>query len=71
MKGEALGLASKGMEVEAGDIEVAQRRSPFQRIQSSERAVLKVCRDSSTSVFAKQLFKPIVTETPYHCGSVT
>ena len=66
VNGVALRLAAERMEVEAGNVEIARRRSPFQRIQSPKRPVLEVCRHSSASTFAKQLVKPFVTEAPYH-----
>ena len=71
VKGVALRLAPERMEVEAGNVEIAQRRSLFQRIQSQKRPVLQVRRHSSASTLAKQLVKPLVAEAPYHRASVT
>ena len=62
----ALRLAPEGMEVEAGDVEIAQRRSLLQRIESPNGPFLEVRRHSSASTLAKQLVKPIVAEAPYH-----
>ena len=45
--GRELRLAPERVEVEAGDVQIAQRRSVFQRIQSSKRPALEVSRHSS------------------------
>ena len=71
MKGVALRLALQGMEVEAGNVEIPQRRSLLQRIQSPKRPLLEVRRHSSALTLAKQFFKPLVPEAPYHRQSVT
>ncbi len=68
VNGVALRLAAERMEVEAGNVEIARRRSPFQRIQSPKRPVLEVRRHSSASTFAEQLVKLLVAEAPYHQG---
>ena len=62
----ALRLAPEGMEVEAGNVQIPQRRGLLQRIQSPKHPLLKVRRHSSASTLAKQLFKPIVAEASYH-----
>jgi hypothetical protein len=67
----ALRLALERMEVEAGNVEIAQRRSLLQRIQSPKHPILEVCCHSSASTLAKKLAKPIVAEASYHPGSVT
>lgn len=69
MKAVALRLSLERMEIEAGDVEIAQRRSLLQRIQSPEHPVLE--GHSSASAFAKQVVKPLVAEAPYHGESVT
>jgi hypothetical protein len=71
MKALALWLSLERMEIEAGDVEIAQRRRLFQRIQPPKRPVLEVRRHSSASTFAKQVVKPLVAEAPYHSKSVT
>jgi hypothetical protein len=67
----ALRFAPERMEVEAGNVEIPQRRSLLQRIQSPKRPLLEVRRYSSATTLAKQFFKPIVPEAPYHWKSVT
>ncbi len=71
MKAVALRFTPERMEIEARDVEVAQRRGLFQRIQSPKRPVLEVRRHSSASAFAKQFLKPLVAEAPYHRSIVT
>ncbi len=71
VKAVALRLTRERMEIEARDVEIAQRRSLLERIQSPKRPVLEVCRHSSASAFAKQLLKASVAEAPYHRASVT
>jgi hypothetical protein len=71
MKAVALRLAPQRMEIEAGDIEVAQRRSLFQRIQSPKRSALEVRCHFWALTFVKQVLEPLVAEAPYHRTSVT
>jgi hypothetical protein len=71
MKAVTLRLALERMKIKAGDVEIAQRRGLFQRIQSPERPLLEVRRHSSASAFAKQLVKPLVAEAPDHRSIVT
>src|SRR5579871_3928414 len=56
VKGVALRLALERMEVEAGNVEIPQRRSLLQRIQSPKRPLLEVRRHSSAPTLAKQFF---------------
>lgn len=44
MKAVAPRLAPQRMEIEAGEVEIAQRGSLFERIQSSKRPALEVRR---------------------------
>jgi hypothetical protein len=67
----ALRLAPERMEVEAGNVEIPQRRSLLQSIQPPKRPLLQVRRHSSALTLAKQFFKPIVPESPYHWRTVT
>jgi hypothetical protein len=53
VKGVTLRVASERMKIETGNVEIAQRCSPFQGIQSSKRPALEVCRDPPTSTLAK------------------
>jgi hypothetical protein len=71
MKAVALRFAPERMKIEAGDVEVAQCRGLFQRIQSPEHPFSEVRRHSSASAFAKQLVKPLVAEAPDHRSIVT
>ena len=71
MKAVALRCASKRMEIEAGHVEIPQRRSLLQSIQSPERPLLEDRRNFSASAFAKQFLESLVAEPPYHRTSVT
>jgi hypothetical protein len=66
MKCIALRRASERMKIEAGNVEIAQGRSPFQRIQSPQRPALEVRRHSLALTLAEQVFEPLVAEAPYH-----
>ena len=71
MKAVTLRFTPERMEIEARDVEIAQRRGLLERIQSPERPVLEVRRHFSASAFAKQFLKPLVAEASYHRASVT
>ena len=71
MKAVALRLTPERLEIETRDVEIAQRRGLFQRIESPKRPALEVRGHFSASAFAKQLLKPLVAETPCHRESVT
>jgi hypothetical protein len=66
VKAITLRLSPEGMEIEAGDVEIAQRRSVSQRIQSSKRPALEVRAYPSAPALVKQLLEPLVAEAPYH-----
>ena len=66
MKAIALRRASERMKIEAGNVEIAQGRSPFQRIQSPQRPALEVRRHSLALTLAEQVFEPLVAEALYH-----
>ncbi len=59
-------LAPEGMEVEAGDVKVAQRRRVFERIQSPQRPASEFRRHLAASTLAKKLLKPFIAEAPKH-----
>jgi hypothetical protein len=62
VKAIARRLPRERMDIEARNVEIAQHRGVFQRIQSPKRPVLEVRGHSSASAFAKQLIKPLVAE---------
>ena len=66
MKAVALRRAPEWMKIEAGNVEITQGRSPFQRIQPPKRSALEVRRHSSALTSTKQVLEPLVTEAPYH-----
>ena len=66
VKAITLRLSPEGMEIEARDVEIAQRRSVSQRIQSSKRPALEVRAHPSAPALVKQLLEPLVAEAPYH-----
>ncbi len=66
MKAVALWFAPQRMEIEAGDVKIAQRRSLFERIQSPKRPTVEDCRHFWALTFANQVFKSLVAETPNH-----
>jgi hypothetical protein len=71
VKAVAQRLPRERMEIEARNVEIAQHRGVFQRIQSPKRPVLEVRSHSSASAFAKQVIEPLVAEAPYHPTGVT
>jgi len=71
MKAVALRLAPKRVEIEAGDVEIAQGRRMVQRVQSPERPALNVPSHFSTSTLPKKFLKSLVPEAPNHSASVT
>jgi hypothetical protein len=54
------------MEIEAGDVEIAQRRRMFERVQTPERPDSEFTRHLAASTLAKKLLKPLVPEAPNH-----
>ena len=66
MKAVAQRFSLDRMEIEPGDVELAQQHSLFQRVQPPERSLLQVRRHPSALAFAKQLLKPLVAEASYH-----
>ncbi len=71
MKAVALWLAPEWMEIEAGDVEIAQRLRMFERVKPPERPASEFRRHLATSTLPKELLKPLVPETPNHRPSVT
>jgi hypothetical protein len=71
VKAVALRLTPERMEIEAGDIEVAQRRRVFERVQPPEHPASEFPRHLTASTLPKKLLKPLVPEAPNHRSSVT
>jgi len=64
-------LAPERMEVEAGDVKIAQRRRMLERVQPPEYTILKFQSHLAASTFPKKLLKPLVPEAANHPRTVT
>lgn len=66
-----LRLSPERMEVKARDVQVAQDRGMFKRVESPKRPALDFRRHFAASALAEQLLEALVAKAPYHRGSVT